>query len=247
MDKASIIMAMLGAQEAAQAQADTQVRKVLGKALEDSPDARCDCGTCRTGDCCRIAAMVTPMDAMPIAWHIHTSGLNTASLRRRYAENGERALKIIVKCKQDMEPVRCVLLDENNECSHYERRPIACRIHYVLSGADSCRPYCERNDGLQPIVALLGVGELATFAVYLAQGAMRSCGYRDADELPWLQPVGLQLAVMLRALQLPDWQFVGYLAKHGTISVKTIEKIYESQTKGLEAVLEHNRAQQLCD
>jgi hypothetical protein len=240
-------MAMLNAQRDAGAKADEQIKDALDQALALFPEKTCECDECRTGDCCRIPVLVTPLDVMPIAWHIHTSGNNTARLRRRYLEQGERVLANLCKADRDPPPVPCVLLQDDNTCGHYERRPLACRIHYVLNGADSCRPYSCRDDKRRPMVDLLDAGDLSVFAVYLAQGAMKACGCMDAHEYSWMQPLPTQIAVLLRALNLPPSHFVYFIAEHCSLETETLEKIFRAQQTCRKALLEENGLEPCAD
>lgn len=239
-DKVAIVMAMLNAQRDAGARADEQIKAQLEQVKVQFPEKNCECNDCRTGDCCRIPVLVTPLDVMPIAWHIHTSGSNTARLRRQYIEDGEQVLEGLCKADRDPPPMPCVLLQADNTCGHYERRPVACRIHYVLNGMDACRPYVSRADKQRPMVDLLDAGDLSVFAVYLAQGAMKACGCINADGYSWMQPLPTQLAIILRALNLPPRHFVYFMAEHCSLDQETLEKIFRAQQAFRKELLEEN-------
>lgn len=229
-DKVEVVMAMLGAQAEAQEKADTYAQAVLEQArLEKSDAYDCQCHECRTGDCCRIPVLTTPLDVMPIAWHIHTSGMNEHALRRRYIEQGQATIRTLLESTKDADVLPCVLLQGDNTCEHYARRPIACRVHYVINGPDVCRPYVQREDGRRPLVNLIDTGDMSMFAVFMAQGAMKACGCVNADEFTWLQPLGLQLGIALEALVAPAQHFIEYLATHSSMPEHLLQSIFNAQ------------------
>lgn len=221
------VVTMLQIQEDAQRHADDWAAKKLAEAYKDDPVRyKCACYRCTTGDCCRATFLVTPLDVMPIAWHIHRSGGNTPEFRKECADSGARGLEVMLAGQIDDVVVPCVLLHEDN-CSHYERRPLICRVYHVFGTNENCVPYSHRKDGKRPTIQMLDHGEISVFATFLNIQLLEVFGVDNASHKPWLHPLPTQLAVVLEALLRPGRQGVQHIVEHGSVDRRTFERLAE--------------------
>jgi len=111
--------------------------------------------------CCRIQVMITPDEGALLV-----TKANELDLKLDYERMKEQATWEIEDYKKNAASpkVRCVFLNDNEECQVYEDRPSACRSYFVISPPADCDPVVEKNVKVfaMPVAAILESAALNT-------------------------------------------------------------------------------------
>lgn len=135
------------------------------KIFESMQDAHGDCVRCkiRCSDCCHAVFDVTLMEAVYINYHLNESFsrkerrpiiIRAEEADRKYYQVKQRLQKMYVgggKSPEEVflqlahERVRCPLLNDDDLCDLYAKRPITCRVYGIPTSIGGKPHTCEKS------------------------------------------------------------------------------------------------------
>lgn len=87
--------------------------------------------------CCYTPVTVSETEVDLLVEHIKETGMviNESDLKSQAQKAGD----LEGFWSDPVSPSKCVFLGDGNKCNVYEKRPIACRLHFVTSHPDACK------------------------------------------------------------------------------------------------------------
>ena len=161
---------------------------LLGKAAEASEVAACRRGCAH---CCHISVQITEIEASLISKHsgkpVSTNPADGVRLLEGLAseEGGEWLMRAQQDSVSAHTGVACPFLGPGNDCTVYEVRPLACRLHLSLSDDDvPCR--LSGSEGGETGAEVLYVN---TMARKVNDAVILGVDQKVADIRDWFPPV----------------------------------------------------------
>jgi Fe-S-cluster containining protein len=172
---------------------DRAIGKRRLKVVSDGQTISCD--GCETPGCCSLYILITPNDAFVIARRLKRDGRDTAYLRTRLRENGEKMASMTVGAWFDTS-TPCVFLSDRR-CTVYEERPTPCRACLVTSPRENCQPPSKKGTWN------VNTGEVIAGSLMQAIQLAGMSGAADPSKPPLL-PLPLMVLRCLEGMEMED-------------------------------------------
>jgi len=157
------------------------------------------CDSCTRPGCCYQKVMISFHEALPIVRYLKEQNRDTPELRAKLREFGDA---MEGSAPDDwMEGARpCVFLGDNR-CSIYEKRPIHCRVHLVVSDPERCQP--EANGSK---IEHVNVNMLLEQMVPRSRQIHKALGLKENNKRIMMGVLPRVLLIALEALDLGSQQ-----------------------------------------